>query len=297
MSTNGNTMTILFVFFLSVIIKCQNTYQDIFNNGLTCKTGRIQSPIELSDESSKYSQEHLLTNIDYSTLNNVYVNFNDRILKVFQNDQNFPNFGNVIYKKNGYLSQFQLIDIEFYSPAEHRINSKGSLIAPDIEIKLIHKKIDNFYSTTNELRNFTEPNSYLIISLLYKTNSTFSDNGFLTDLIIVNNPTKSPMIMKSIDFDKYGLMNNNRYYMYDGSFSYFPCDENVSYIVVRDPFFINQSDVNNIISSYNNKYSSPDVNKAIAKPFGRPVYRNFITLNSFFTKYKTFLALIILFLF
>lgn len=286
---------ILFAFVLSVIINCQNTYQEIFHNGLICKTGRIQSPIELSDENSKYSQEHVLTNIDYFNVNNVYVNFNERILKLFQNNQNSANWGNVNYKKDGYLSQFELIDIEFYYPAEHVIKSEGSVIVPDVEVKLIHKKNNFFYSSTNELRNYTEPNSYLIVSLLYKTNSLFSDNGFLTDLITVYNPTRSARLMRNVDLDSYGLIKNNRYYMYDGSFSYYPCDENVSYIVVKDIFTISENDVNDIISRYSSKYVTPFVNKAIAMPYGRPVYRNFITLNSFFVQYKYLLSLILLF--
>lgn len=297
MSTINQLLTILLSFIFTLIIQCQTTYQDIFNNGLTCRTGRIQSPIELSDQNSKYSQEHLITGVNYFSLNNLYVAFNERILKVFQNKVNSPDFGITNYKKNGYLSQYQLIDIEFYYPAEHRINIGGAVIIPDVEVKLIHKKNNLFFSSANEFRNFTEPNSYLIISLLYKQNATYSDNGFLSDLTIVYNPNRSPMLMKNIDFDSYNLIKNNRYYMYDGSFSYFPCDENVSYVVIKDIFSISSNDLNNIISRYNTKYSSPFVNKPIAKPYGRPVYRNFITLNSFSTKYKYFFALILLFLF
>lgn len=294
MSAIKYTLTISLSFILSFLIECQNTYQQIFNNGLACNMGRIQSPIELSDETSKYSQENLLTSINYLSLNNLYVNLNERILKVFQNNAVSQNFGNINFKKNGYLSQFQLIDIEFYYPAEHNIKVGTSVVVPDVEVKLIHKKIKNFYSSANDLRNFTESNSYLIVSLLYKQKGTFSDNGFLSDLISVYNPTKSPILMKNIDLDKYNLIKSNRYYMYDGSFSYFPCDENVSYVVVKDLFSISGSDIGNIIEKYSTKYSSPFVNKAIAKPFGRPVYRNFVTLNSFYVQYKFFFALIIL---
>lgn len=279
---------------LSLIIKCQNTYQEIFNNGLTCKTGRIQSPLELSDVASNYSQENLITNINYLSLNNLYVALNERILKVFQGNVNAQNFGNINFKKNGYLSQYQLIDIEFYYTAEHFIKEGGSAIVPDVEVKLIHKKSNKFSSSANQNRNFTESNSYLIVSLLYKQNATFSDNGFLTDLIGVYNPTKSPMLMKNVDLDKYNLIESNRYYMYDGSFSYFPCDEDVSYVVVKDLFSIRENDLNKIVTIYSNKYSSPFVNKAIAKPYGRPIYRNFVTLNSIYVQFKYFFALIIL---
>lgn len=281
----------------SLIIECQNTYQEIFNSGLTCTTGRIQSPIELSDENSKYSQEHLITGVNYFSLTNLYVAFNERILKVFQSNVNNPNFGNTNYKKNGYLSQYELIDIEFYYPAEHRINVKGAVIIPDVEVKLIHKKNNLFSSSANENRNFTESNKYLIVSLLYKQNGTFSDNGFLSDLAFIYNPSKSPLVMKNIDLDNYNLIKNNRYYMYDGSFSYFPCDENVSYVVVKDIFSISPIDVNNISSRYVLKYANPSVNKAIAKPYGRPVYRNFVTVNSFFVQFKFLFAMILLFLF
>ncbi len=281
-------------FILSFIIKCQTTYQDTFNNGLTCKTGRIQSPIELSDESSIHSDGYSLTTVNYLSLNSLYLGFNERILKVSQNNVDSPNFGRVNYKKNGYLSQYQLIDIEFYYPAEHNIKVKGSVVVPEIEVKLIHKKNIKFFSSVNENRNFTEANSYLIVSLLYKNTATLSDNGFLSDFLTLYNPTKSPMMMKNIDLDKYNLIRSNRYYMYDGSFSYFPCDENVSYIVVKDLFFVSQTDINTIVSRYLTKYSSPYVNKAIAEPFGRPVFRNFVTLNSFIIQYKLLFTLIII---
>lgn len=297
MSALKHLLIFSLAFILSLIIECQNTYQEIFNNGLTCKTGRIQSPIELSDEISNFSQESLITGVNYLTLNNLYVDFNERILKVFQSNENSPNFGSIIFKKNGYFSQYDLIDIEFYNTAEHRLNVKGKVFYPDIEIKLIHMRNNKFSSSANENRNFTESNSFLIISLLYQQNAFFSDNGFLTDLINTYSSAKSPFMMKNIDLDKYNFIKNNRYYMYDGSFSYFPCDENVSYVVIKDLFSITPFDFENIRSIYMTKYSSPFVNKTIANLYGRPVLRNFITLNSFFVQFKFLFVLILLFLF
>jgi len=290
-----NILFILSSFILLIKLQCQNTYQEIFNNGPACKNGRIQTPLILSDKGSKYNPEFLLTDISYNSLNNIYVNFDYRILKVFQSNVNYPNFGKINYKKQGSLNEYELIDIEFYYPAEHRINVGGSLIVPDVEVKLIHKKNKMYSATANELKNFTESNSFLIVSLLYSQNGTNSDNNFLADLSLVYNPSISPMMMKNIDFDTYGLIKNNRYFMYDGSFSYFPCDENVSYIVVRDLFQISPSDIQNFISRYNLKYSNPQVNKAIAQPFGRPIYRNYVTLGSSYIKKNLLFAFIILF--
>jgi len=287
----------IIAFLLVIKIESQNTYQEIFNNSPACKNGRIQSPILLSDVTSKYDQESIVTSVNYNSLNDIYVNFNERILKVFQNDNSQPNFGNVNYRKRGYLSNYQLIDIEFYYPGEHRIQEGNNIIVPDIEVKLIHKKNLKFSSTTNFYRNFTEPNSYLIISLLYKQNYTLnSDNGFLTNLISLYNPSKSPMMMKNIDFDSFDLIKNNRYFMYDGSFSYFPCDENVSYMVVRDIYDINDNTIQNIIGKYNIKYPNPQVNKTISEPYGRPVYRNYILNSSNYLKNNVFYILILLFL-
>ena len=203
MSIRNNFFKITIAFILAVLYQCQTFYQDVFNKGPACMNGRLQSPIELSDENSNYSQENILTSVNYLSFSNLFLNFNEKgILKVYQSSINSPVFGSVNYKKRGYLSQFQLIDIEIYYPAEHRIKIGGSLVSPDIEIKLIHKKDKLFSSSVNDNRNFTEPNSYLIVSLLYKQNATTSDNGFLTDLNTLYNPTQSAMIMKNIDLDK-----------------------------------------------------------------------------------------------
>lgn len=300
MSIGNNLFKITIAFIIAALYRCQTFYQDVFNKGPACMNGRLQSPIDLSDENSKYSQEDILTSINYFSFPNLFLNFNEKgILQVYQSSVNSAVLGTVNYKKRGYLSQFELINIEIYYPAEHRIKIGGSLVSPDVEIKLIHKKNKLFSSSVNQLRNFTEPNSYLIVSLLYKQNATTSDNGFLTDLNILYNPTKSAMIMKNIDLGNYGLIKNHKYYMYDGSFSSYPCDENVSYVVVQNLFSISSNDVENIKSKYSTKWANGQVNKQISSIYGRPVYRNFITSTSNFIKENFIfaLALILLILF
>jgi len=281
-------------FFVINEIETQNIYQDIYHNSPACKNGRLQSPIILSDEISKYDQESILTGVNYNTLNDIYLNFNSRILKVMQKNIDKPIFGNINYKKRGYLSEYVLIDIEIYYPGEHRIQEGKNIIIPEVEVKLIHKRNTQYYSTANNFRNFTEPNSYLIVSLLYKQNSEFSDNGFLTDLIKLYNPSRSPMSMRIIDFDNYKLIKNNRYYMYDGSFTYFPCDENVSHIVVKDIFDISSSNLENVLSRYKIKYTVPEINKSIAQLYGRPVLRNYILNFSFYLNLNLFSLLSVL---
>lgn len=299
MATGGIHEILLFsVFSILLFIKqvfSQISYSDVFIKGSACLYGRLQSPIEMLESNSSYIAESTITSVNYLSVSNIFLNFNERVLKVSQDKNTSPNFGSLNYRKKGFISEYSLIDIEIYNPAEHRLKLANDtiIVNPDIEVKLIHKKNLLYVSDVNSFRNFTEANSYLIVSLLYKLNASLSDNGFLTDLnSFYNSQGNSLLVKTSFDLNKYNLIKNNQYFMYDGSFSYYPCDENVSYIVVKDIFYISPSDLSTIQSRYSTKWANGIVNKQIAKQFGRPIYTNYRAINAFYLSGKNLWILI-----
>jgi carbonic anhydrase len=265
-------MLFLFISFSIFQLNNSNKYPDLFFQGPICNNGRNQSPIQLSDEDSSYSPDSIITSVNYNNIPNSY-SFNDgRVIKIFTKNK-IQNMGTLHYKKRGYLNEYELIDIEIYYSGEHILKIDNIPNKPQIEIKLIHKRVENYNPSVNNGKSFTESNNYLIVSLLYQINGNFLDKNFLTNLI--SNYNSSGDDNKNLDLSTYDILNNNKYFMYDGSFTYFPCDEDVSYIVVRDIFKLNESDLNIIKSRYSSIWSNGSIDRPVAKIEGRPIIRNY----------------------
>ena len=261
-------------FLLSVtmiqIINCL-IYNDIYIQGPACKFGRMQSPIQLSDEDSTYFQESIVTSVNYKPITSAYFFNNKRVLKIFSSEI-LKDWGTIHFKKRGYLNKYNLSDIEIYYTGEHTIKIGEKILTPEIEVKLIHKRIDNYVSNVNTGKTFTESNNYLIVSLLYSFEGTIEDNGLLSTITSIYSEEEKK---STLDLSSFDILKNNKYYMYDGSFTSFPCDEDVSYIVVRDIFILNESVLNFIKGKYLGLWENGKVNKPIAEKEGRPITRNY----------------------
>ena len=230
----------------------------------TCNNGFIQSPIDVNNQNSYYNFSIGFVYENYSSIT-TGLTMSDMYINVSNNTG--LNIGNIILERYGYLSMYNLTDVRIKSPSEHTVNG----VKGDMEIQLIHKKNIGQYFTQNQNVPLPDANTYLGISLIYtNSQSNNTDNGFAKDLI---NAYKSGG--KNLNLHSYQLTFGKKFYLYEGSETNYPCDENFNWIVIADIFYIDQSSLSVVTSKYNEKFIGGTNVKSLAPLGYRPIYRNF----------------------
>ena len=231
-----------------------------------CKYGRLQSPISLNEYDSTYSNSFSFV-YQYYKINNNITSKNSYTITWEIPEGNFINF-----EKEGVIKQYELKKIELYNGI-HEIDGKKG----DYELHLVHEKNLDFNSNKNQYRKIVDANMYLTIVLRYKKDcdkTTFiciSDNGLLSQLKI-NEST-----INNFDLSNYPIYQDKRAYLYEGSFLYMPCDENVNYYVVND-FFSLENDEFNVTD---NEFKGFNVTINQTERYDRPVLKNFMNYREF----------------
>ena len=240
--------------FISPIISIESKWTEYS----ACKYGRLQSPIELNEYDSTYSNKFSFVYQYYTSSKITPSNSYTKVWSI--EGTNFVNF-----EKEGVIKQYELTKIELY-PGLHKIDGK----AGDYEIHLVHKKNLDFNSNKNQYRKIVDANMYLVVVLRYKKDCDdtnyicTSDNGLLSQL-----ETGS-----DIDLNKYPIFQDKRAYLYEGSFLYTPCDENVNYYVVNDFFYLNQDPTTSTITGFDTKVDQKE-------RYDRPILKNFMNYKEF----------------
>ena len=230
----------------------------------TCKYGRLQSPINLNEYDSTYSNSFSFVYQYFKPNMNIEKIETYTTMWKIQEGGNYLNF-----EKDGVIKQYELDKIELYKGIHKIDGEKG-----DYELHLVHKKNLDFNSNKNQYRKIVDANMYLVIVLRYKNctvenSACISDNGLLSKLATNLN---------DFDLNKYPIYQDKRAYLYEGSFLYSPCDENVNYYVINDFFYPNGLDngLNDTLKNFN----LTDFND-IKDRYGRPVLKNFMTYREF----------------
>ena len=230
----------------------------------TCKYGRLQSPINLNEYDSTYSNSFSFVYQYFKPKMNITKIETYTTIWKIQEGGNYLNF-----EKDGVIKQYELDKIELYKGIHKIDGEKG-----DYELHLVHKKNLDFNSNKNQYRKIVDANMYLVIVLRYKNctvenSACISDNGLLSKLTTNLN---------DFDLNKYPIYQDKRAYLYEGSFLYSPCDENVNYYVINDFFYPNGLDngLNDTLKNFN----LTDFND-IKDRYGRPVLKNFMTYREF----------------
>ena len=230
----------------------------------TCKYGRLQSPINLNEYDSTYSNSFSFVYQYFKPNMNIEKIETYTTMWKIQEGGNYLNF-----EKDGVIKQYELDKIELYKGIHKIDGEKG-----DYELHLVHKKNLDFNSNKNQYRKIVDANMYLVIVLRYKNctvenSACISDNGLLSKLATNLN---------DFDLNKYPIYQDKRAYLYEGSFLYSPCDENVNYYVINDFFYPNGLDngLNDTLKNFN----LTDFNE-IKDRYGRPVLKNFMTYREF----------------
>ena len=229
-----------------------------------CKYGRLQSPINLNEYDSTYSNSFSFVYQYFKP------NMNIKKIETYTTIWKLQEGGNYLnFEKDGVIKQYELDKIELYKGIHKIDGEKG-----DYELHLVHKKNLDFNSNKNQYRKIVDANMYLVIVLRYKNctvenSACISDNGLLSKLATNLN---------DFDLNKYPIYQDKRAYLYEGSFLYSPCDENVNYYVINDFFYPNGLDngLNDTLKNFN----LTDFND-IKDRYGRPVLKNFMTYREF----------------
>ena len=265
-----------------------NSIPEQWRDYSVCKYGRLQSPISLNEYESAYSNSFSFV-YQYYKSNNINTTNNSYTIMWTIPEGNFVNF-----EKEGVIKQYELKRIELYNGI-HEIDGKKG----DYELHLVHEKNLDFNSNKNQYRKIVDANMYLTIVLRYKKDcdkTTFiciSDNGLLSQLKI-NEST-----INNFDLSNYPIYQDKRAYLYEGSFLYMPCDENVNYYVVND-FFSLENDEFNVTD---NEFKGFNVTINQTERYDRPVLKNFMNYREFLGSkfyeiniYSLFFMLVLFFL-
>ena len=265
-----------------------NSIPEQWRDYSACKYGRLQSPISLNEYESAYSNSFSFV-YQYYKSNNINTTNNSYTIIWTIPEGNFVNF-----EKEGVIKQYELKRIELYNGI-HEIDGKKG----DYELHLVHEKNLDFNSNKNQYRKIVDANMYLTIVLRYKKdcdNTTFiciSDNGLLSQLKI-NEST-----INNFDLSNYPIYQDKRAYLYEGSFLYMPCDENVNYYVVNDFFSLENDEFNVTV----NEFNGFNVTIGQTERYDRPVLKNFMNYREFLGSkfyeiniYSLFFMLVLFFL-
>ena len=254
-----STIILYLLLFISPIISIESKWTEYS----ACKYGRLQSPIELNEYDSTYSNKFSFVYQYYKAPSTKNLNDTLSYTKVWSiGEGNFVNF-----EKEGVIKQYELTKIELY-PGLHKIDGK----AGDYEIHLVHKKNLDFNSNKNQYRKIVDANMYLVVVLRYKKECDdknyicISDNGLLSALEDTTNT--------NINLNSYPIFQDKRAYLYEGSFLYTPCDENVNYYVVNDFFYLNQDPTTSTITGFDTKVEQKE-------RYDRPILKNFMNYKEF----------------
>jgi carbonic anhydrase len=230
----------------------------------TCKYGRLQSPINLNEYDSTYSNSFSFVYQYFKPNMNITKIETYTTMWKIQEGGNYLNF-----EKDGVIKQYELDKIELYKGIHKIDGEKG-----DYELHLVHKKNLDFNSNKNQYRKIVDANMYLVIVLRYK-DCTVDNSTCISDNELLSKLTSN---LSDFDLNEYPIYQDKRAYLYEGSFLYSPCDENVNYYVIKDFFYPNGLD--NGLNDTLNNFNLTDFND-IKDRYGRPVLKNFMTYREF----------------
>ena len=270
--------------FLLLLISSIHSIAPEWRDYLSCKYGRLQSPISLNEYDADYSDTFSFVYEYYKPINTTKINSYTLIWDI--TDGGYVNF-----EKEAVIKQYELTKIELYKGLHEIDGEKG-----DYELHLVYKKNLEFNSNKNQYRKIVDANMFLTVVLRYKENCNnfkcISDNGLLSQLTKDNE-------VNNFNLNNYPIYQDKKAYFYEGSFLYTPCDENVNYYVVDDFFYLNGFNISiiNDIKGFN------DNNIKQKDRYGRPVLKNFMNYREFLKSrnncinvYYLFLLIFILFI-
>ena len=264
-----------------VINQSLTSYSDTnFKNHWSCESGRRQSPVPLEIKESKYSNDFTIVYERYKVFDDMFLTFQGNLLEVRDLESELTKInkkGHLIFAYEKYHFKFDLEQIVIKVPSEHLIDG----IRSDLEVQFIHRKDLTYFSEVDQFKSKPDISQFLIISVLYSKDGTFSDSGFLENLSFsylpsgISNTNAALKFKFKFDLIESGLIRDKKAFVYSGSETVFPCSETHLHFVVADKYKISQNLLDFYKNEYMNRYTGNIFAKEVNKLNGRQVLRNF----------------------
>lgn len=196
---------------------------------------------------------------------NILCNLNIKYRKSKCRMVNKNNIPYLLYDKGSFIEykkvKYNLYQIAIHTPGLHTIDN----VKYPMELNLYHKSLDG---------------SKIIISLLVEDNDRFSSsqdffNQFASSVRNVENKTFSISTDKNWGIGQ-ALPMDKEFYLYKGSLPYPPCDEDIIWIIMKNPINIERKNLKLLKKIIRNNYNS----RAIQKLNNRQVYCNLNETNT-----------------
>jgi carbonic anhydrase len=252
-----------YLLFLLFTLMKSDTIFDYSEKGWTgsCQAEK-NSPIDIPSTVTNSSSYLKIISTSYPMLNGIkWSNLNSN--EFFLNLTSLS--GYLMVAKNDTMYKYMLEGIKLHSPAEHSIRGQKY----ELELQIIHKKDTNWLTITGIKTDPDEKNTYLIISVLYTSNS-YDTNTILAGFDFANYGNQ----INSVDISSYANSGVN-FYHYEGSQTVPSCDENVNWMVL-----------DSIQNMTNTQYSL--INSLIIKIYPKGNARTIKPLNSRTVYYTNF---------
>jgi carbonic anhydrase len=216
-----------------------------------CLDGAQQSPIDLPapDDAKLSAVKPIFQFREITPIENLKIVNENSTLKI-----KHKNFGKVITVDG---KQYNAIEINFHTPAEHKINGKTY----DMEMQIIFTENENMITDIIAKQ--------IILSFLFqKTPGVY--NKFFDDMEVFNLPRPSnerrientifiPKIFYNLESDELPYLKPFSFYTYQGSSTTPPCEENTIHYVAANPIPLGSVIIESISESI--KTSDSDSNK------------------------------------
>lgn len=247
-----------------------NSFIDYSTNGENwkgkCLEGKSQSPINIkTNEVKLVSQSYF--NLFFP--NTSKINIDEKEDKLVINSDKFGEVFFYLFSQNeqqhfNEYSDYNLLQIFFHSPSEHKIDYNGF----DLEIQILGKF--NYGSLKYK---------YIMFSILFEVgNDTTKESENFFNQVLTNKDAN--MDIKSLlDED----LSNKETFIYEGSFTSPPCEEGVLWFVFKKPRYVSKDildvfrkkwEINQMFSGgKGNNRKTQLINK-------RVIYSNFDTVKS-----------------
>lgn len=196
------------------------SYEDkSFEKFGSCKSGKMQSPINLEIKESVYEHK---------------AEFDYKLSKL--NERNDGKTIRFAYDSGSFLKiddkQYELIEFHFHSPSEHTINNYQF----PIEFQFEHKdKDDNLVIVGAMVKEGDENKNFekIIKNLLYQKDAA--------------------LVKKDIEIDLFSILPNpNRFFYYEGSMTTPPCKEGVKWIFLQGAIELSKEQIEAFQKAYIN---------------------------------------------
>ena len=227
-----------------------------WRNYPACRLGRLQSPIEIKEAESKYSNNFTFVYQNYKVINSISIG---KDATNFALTSDVTQGGYINFERGGVIKQYELIRIDIY-PGLHKIDGEKS----DYELHLVHKKNLDFNTNKNQYRSIQDANMFLTVVLRYNKKANCENKICASDAGLLKTLKTGAT---NFNLNNYSIFQEKRAFFYEGASLHIPCDENVNYYIVRD-IFVLDGDLD---------FHEIDDNKIeISQTYDRPIYKNFM---------------------